>query len=215
MKKISDGGWNYEVFEGTSNVGLILVHEVFGLDDYIRGVAKELSTNGVTVAAVDLFHGKYETDMEKAFALRASVTRPVLIDCMKRGLDILHKEIKSGQAVIGTMGFCMGGGFALYAACHLDFGFTIVYYGSIEEIDDVKELKGPVLLIEGLDSDRDMNWVKESLVPAVIKYKKRTDMHFYPNAGHAFHRPGTPRHSEGATKDAWNKTLKFVSQFQS
>jgi carboxymethylenebutenolidase len=214
MKKISDGGWDYEVFGGDSNVGVVLVHEIYGLDDYVRDVARELSGKGFTVAAVDLYHGRYDSNLEKSFALRNSVTRPVLLDCMGRGLELLKREIKSDKVVVGSMGFCMGGGFALYSSCHLGFGFTVVYYGAVEEAEELKGIGGPILLIEGLDSERDMTWVRDMFVPSIIKYKKRTDMHFYPNAGHAFHRPGTGRHNPEATKDAWVKTVEFISQFR-
>ena len=214
MKKIRDGGWDYELYSGSSNVGILLIHEIFGLDDYIRDISKQLASAGFTVAAVDLYHGKYESNLEKSFALRGSVTRHVLLDCMIRGLEILKKEIKV-EPIVGAMGFCMGGGLALYSSCHLDLGFAIVYYGSIEETEDMKSLKVPVLLIEGLESDRDMTWVREKFVPSVVKYKIRTDMHFYPRAGHAFHRPETERHNPEAAKDAWAKTLTFLSQFNS
>jgi carboxymethylenebutenolidase len=215
MDKVTDGGWDYEVFKGDSNVGVVLVHEVFGLDDYIRDAAKALANLEFSVAAVDLYHGKYGRNLEESFALRSAVTRPILLDCMSRGMNVLQKVIKSANSVVGAMGFCMGGGFSLYAACHLDFGFTVVYYGSIDEIDDVKNLKGPVMLVEGLESERDMAWVKDKFVPSVAKYQTRTDMHFYPKAGHAFHRAGTSRHNAQAAKDAWNKTIAFISQFKS
>lgn len=117
------------------------MHEIFGLDDCIPDAARNLADKGFTVAAVDLYQGKYEQNLEKCFALRTSVTRPILLDCMGRGLKILQNDIKTNNPVIGAMGFCMGG-FSLYAACHLDFGFAVVYYGSIDEIDDMKEPNG-------------------------------------------------------------------------
>lgn len=211
MKQISDGGWNYEIYAGDSSVGVVLVHEIFGLDDYIRDCAASLAKSGFTVAAVDLYRGKYEPNLEKSFTLRKTVDRPTLLDCMGRALEIVRKE---GPAVVGSMGFCMGGGFALYSACHLDYRFAVDYYGTIEEAEDLRALgEKQVLLVEGLESERDMKWVRDLFVPSVAKYRIRTDMHFYPGAAHAFHRPDDDKHHPAAAKDAWEKTVRFISQF--
>lgn len=58
-----------------------------------------------------------------------------------------------------------------------------------------------------------MTWVRDKFVPSVVKFHTRTDMHFYPKAGHAFHRASTPRHNAEAAKGAWDKTVSFISQF--
>ena len=45
-------------------MGVVLVHEIFGLDEYMDSVAARLSQTGTWVAAVDLYHGKYAANLE-------------------------------------------------------------------------------------------------------------------------------------------------------
>lgn len=109
------------------------------------------------------------------------------------------------------MGFCMGGGFALQAACDLSLDFCVDYYGAMEREDDVGKLQGPVLVILGSDDERVTPWAFQHFLPAAMKYKKRAEIQLYPNAKHAFHRPGWEGHNPQAAADAWSKTIRFLS----
>lgn len=108
----------------------------------------------------------------------------------------------------------MGGGFALLGACNLNMSFCVDYYGSIENVEQVRGLRGPVLLILASEDERVTPWAYQHFLPAATKFQKRVDMHLYPNARHAFHRPNWEGHNPNAAKDAWEKTLGFASQFK-
>ena len=111
------------------------------------------------------------------------------------------------------MGFCMGGGVALLGACSLDFDFCVDYYGSIENVEKTKGLRGPVLMMLGSEDERVTPWAFTQFLPAATKYKKRVELQLYPNAKHAFHRPNWEGHNPEAAADAWAKTLSFLSHF--
>jgi carboxymethylenebutenolidase len=203
------GGWDFFVARGRGPVGLVLIHEIFGYNEYIEKVAKDLASAGFTTAAIDLFRGKRATTMEEGFKFRGEVTKELLADGVTKGLELVRKE--SGASELGTMGFCMGGGFALQAACDLGLGFCIDYYGLMENDQDASKLTGPVLMILASEDQRVTPWAFQKFLPAAMTYKKRVEVQLYPNARHAFHRPGWEGYNPEATKDAWDKTIRFLS----
>ena len=204
------GGWNFFLAKGTQPVGLIVIHEVYGYDRYAESVATELASSGFTAAAIDLFRGRRASSLEEGMKLRASVTKEVLADGVSRGVELIRRE--AGARRVGALGFCMGGGFALQAACDLGLDFCVDYYGSITNEGDVSGLRGPVLLILGSEDERVTPWAFEKFLPAAKQNRKRVEVQLYPNAKHAFHRPGWEGHNPEAARDAWAKTIGFLSQ---
>lgn len=207
------GEWNFRVYSGPSNVGILLVHEIYGLDKYIDSVASKLSEEGYWVGAVDLFHGQHPASLEDGMKLRSALKEKDQLDALKSGLDLLSGEI-GPEARVGSMGFCMGGGVALLGACGLDLAFCVDYYGLIEDAEKVRDVKGPIQLMLASRDERVTPWAFQNLLPAAAKYEKRVDVHLYPNARHAFHRPNWEGHNAQAAGDAWEKTIRFLSQFK-
>jgi len=209
----TEGGWDFNLHSSTSNVGLVLVHEIFGRDDYIESVASKLADSGFWASTVDLFRGKHAASLEEGFQLRAALTDTEAVNALGSGLKLLNEKIGKDPKV-GSMGFCMGGGYALLGACNLNINFCVDYYGSIQNVEQVQGLSGPVLLLLGSEDERVTPWAYQQFLPAATKFRKRIDMHLYPNARHAFHRPDWEGHNPDAAKDAWAKTLNFLSQFK-
>jgi carboxymethylenebutenolidase len=160
-----------------------------------------------------LYHGKHASSLEEGFRLRESLSEKDALGALQAGLNLLHDRAGS-EAKVGSMGFCMGGGFALLGACNLDFTFCVDYYGLIENAEQLEGVKGPIQLILASEDTRVTPWAYQHLLPAAVKYKKRIEVHLYPNAVHGFHRPSWEGHNPKAAKDAWSKTILFLSQFK-
>lgn len=212
MSKVMAGNWSYDLYPGNSTTGVVVVHEIFGLDHYAKSVGGQLSSCGFWAAVVDIYGGKHAATLEEGFKLRQSLAEQDVTDALRSGLKLLRERIGAG-ANVGSLGFCMGGGFALLGACNLDFSFCIDYYGLIENAEKVKGVIGPIMLVLGSEDERVTPWAFQHFLPAANKYKKRVDVHLYPNARHAFHRPDWEGHDPEAAKDAWVKTLAFLTQF--
>ncbi|MGA8905725.1 MAG: dienelactone hydrolase family protein [Candidatus Bathyarchaeia archaeon] len=211
--KVTSGGWDFRLHPASSKVGVVLVHEIFGFDQYADSVAAQLAQAGFSVAAVDLYRGKLASSLEEGFKLRSALKEQEVLDALGSGLQLLVQKI--GQdAKVGSMGFCMGGAFALLGACNLNMAFCVDYYGMVENVEQVKGAKGTVQLMLASEDERVTPWAYQHFLPAATKYKKRVDVHLYPNAQHAFHRPNWEGHNAEAAKDAWGKTLTFISQFK-
>ncbi len=210
---LKHGEWEFYLSEGKAQVGVVLVHEIFGLNDYIRSVAREFSKNGYWAVAVDLFRGKTPTTVEEGRKIRESLSNAEVLDAMWNGLELLKE--KAGRSVkVGTMGFCMGGGFALLASSKLGFDFCVDYYGLVQNVEEIEQLKGPVQLVLAGEDERVNTWAFQSFLPTAVKHKKRVDVHLYPNARHGFHRPNWEGNHPEAAKNAWSKTLQFLSSFR-
>ena len=85
----------------------------------------------------------------------------------------------------------------------------------IQDAQETRSLKGPVILMLGSEDKRVTPWAIQELLPAMVAHKKRIDVHLYPNAMHAFHRPNWEGHSPLSAADAWQKTLGFLNRFHS
>jgi carboxymethylenebutenolidase len=197
------------VYEGKLNVGLVLVHEIMGRDAYTRSVAESLSQEGYHVVCVDLYGGRLAKDMDEARTIRDSLTDKEVLETMKEAWHVL-REAYGSASLTGTIGFCMGGGIALKSACDLDFDFCIDYYGMMKETDEVSGLRGPLTLFLGTEDEKVTPWAFDTLLPAMKRHRKEIEVHMFPNAGHAFHRPEWKGHNPSAARAAWSRTLEVL-----
>lgn len=116
MSQVDKNGWSFHLFPGRWKVGVILIHEIYGLDPYIESVCSNLNENGYWVAAVDLFRGKHASSLEEGFKLRTALKAQEVQDTLEAARELLTESMGDG-AKVGSMGFCMGGGIALQGAC--------------------------------------------------------------------------------------------------
>ncbi len=210
MSMVKSEGWEAYLARGESDVGLVVIHEVYGFNDYMKTVASDLASKGYSAAAVDLFRGRRATSLEEGRAIRASLKREDILGCIQAGVNVLKAN---GVKKFGTIGFCMGGGLALLGACNLsEVSFCVDYYGLIENPEEASGLRGQVLLILASEDERITPWAFANLLPAATKHKKRVEVHLYPNVRHAFHNRSGPSYNEEAAADSWKRTLDFISR---
>ncbi|HTW55858.1 MAG TPA: dienelactone hydrolase family protein [Thermoplasmata archaeon] len=200
-----------EVFGTKGSVGVVVVHDIFGRGDYVRGVGRDLAAAGFPSAVVDLFGGASPTTLEEAFALRDKLTPDGVLDALDAGREAVARRLVP-HAPVGTLGFCMGGGYALFGACRRRFRFAVDFYGRIERADDVEGLEGPVLALLASEDERITPWAFAELLPAATRFKKRVTVELYPGVRHAFHRPGGETYNAAAAADAWARTLRFLEE---
>ncbi len=182
-----------------------------GCDDYVRSVGRDLATAGFPSAVVDLYGGKHAKDLDEGLALRAKLIDQDVLDHLEAGRDAVSRRLVP-HARVGTLGFSVGGGYALLGACKRRFDFAVDYYGRIPHADDVESLQGPVLCLLASEDEPVTPWVLAELLPAAMRLQKRVTVELYPGVAHGFHRPGGERYNAEAANDAWRRTLAFLQE---
>ncbi|MBK8555046.1 MAG: dienelactone hydrolase family protein [Lewinellaceae bacterium] len=179
---------------------LLLFHEWWGLNDYIRNEAAMWSEKlGVNVLAVDLYDGKVATTADEAGKLMQGCNP-------ERALAI----IKGAAAYAGpkadfrTMGWCFGGGWSMQAAIALSnrVKACVMYYGMPET--DVERLKGLMTDVVFIHAKQD-KWINDEVVAKLqvnMKLLGKKVMVYDYDADHAFANPSNPKYNDAAASEA-------------
>lgn len=210
--KTSDGktGSAYEVKASKpTDKYVIVIHEWWGLNDYIKQEAEKYhdELGDVNVLAIDLYDGKVGTTPEKAGEYMKALTD-------ERAHAIIKGVIAYAgpKAKIQTIGWCFGGGWSLQAA--LDAGKQlsgcVMYYGMPEKsVEKLKTLNGPVL---GIFANKD-KWITPSVVEQFGKDMKASGKKLVVkqyDADHAFANPSNPGYAKTMADEAHTLALEFM-----
>jgi carboxymethylenebutenolidase len=199
--------------------GLIVIQEWWGLNDWIKENARRFAEKGFVALAPDLYRGKVTDRMEVAAKLRTGLPNDRALRDLKAAVDTLSSLPNVNKNRIGSIGWCMGGGFSLEAAiADPRIKACVMCYGAvITERDLLKKLKAPVL---GIFGQQDKG-IKVDAVLAFEKVLKEVGdverIHIFGGAGHGFMRPtnGTapnPAYREVQTREAWMEIDQFLNK---
>ncbi len=190
--------------------GVVMMHEWWGLNDNIKGMARTLAAQGYQVLAVDLF-GTVATTADAATKQVAALDQGKALDNMKAAVKFLRSH---GASRIASLGWCFGGGQSLRLGLAEPLDAVVLYYGAplITDAAELASLRGrPVLGIFG-DKDQAVH------IADVRKFQAELDLLgvknqivIYPGLGHAFANPSGPTYAPSETLDAWKKTVAFLN----
>jgi carboxymethylenebutenolidase len=209
----TEGGINamgYEVKgEAPSNNVVLMFHEWWGLNDYIRQEAEKLQAElgNATVIAVDMFDGRVTNNAKEASLQVQGLKENRASAIIKGAIDYAGPKAR-----LLTIGWCFGGGIALQAAiaAKSQCSGCVMYYGMPEtNLEKLKDLKAPVFGIFGTKD----KFITPSTVDQFAKKMsflgKKLSIKNY-EADHAFANPSNPHHDAKATADAHILALDFM-----
>ena len=193
--------------ENSKNV-IFLFHEWWGLNNYIKREAEQLSDmTGASVFAFDLYDGAVAEKAEDASKLMEGANEERIRAIISGGIDYCGKDSR-----IITMGWCFGGKWSLQAAMQAGPNTVgcIMYYGFPElDKDKLGTIKFPVM---GFFAKKD-EWITPKVVGDFEKLmhdlKKNIVIHNY-DAVHAFANPSNPNYDKVSADDAMVKSLRFI-----
>jgi len=194
--------------------GLIVIHEWWGLNDWVKEQATKLADQGYIALAVDLYRGKVATTPDEAH----QIMRGVPEDRAKRDLHAAFEFLASQSNVkkdrIGSIGWCMGGGYSLDVALQeATLAAGVINYGHLAtDADALKKINAPIL---GLFGAQDKGIPPEEVrkfAETLDHMGKKIEIKIYDDAGHAFENPNNKdgyRPADAA--DAWQRTVEFFA----
>jgi carboxymethylenebutenolidase len=197
---------------------VVVVHEIFGLSAWVRGVADQLAADGFIAIAPDLLTGKVPpvpgTDTVAAQAATAAI-RSLRTDDVQRQIAAVGQygmSLPAAEKRYGVVGFCWGGGVSFSSAVMSPAGqgAAVVYYGTSPATESLASVKVPVLGLYGGEDAR----VGATVPPADSAMKalgKRFEPHSFAGAGHGFLRQqeGQNGANLAASQQAWPMTIAF------
>jgi carboxymethylenebutenolidase len=195
---------------------IIVIHEYWGLNDWVKEQAQKYAAQGYVALAVDLYRGKVATSPDEAHILM----RGLPDDRGMRDLEAAYAYVSSRPEVnagkIGSIGWCMGGSWSIklavdqpkLAACVVNYGWLPSEPGLLAKI------KAPVQGNFGADDQgippKDVN----AFEAAMKADGKIADIKIYDGAGHAFQNPNNKQgYRPDATADASQRISAFFQKY--
>ena len=198
---------------------VVVIHEIFGLTDWVRAVADQLAADGFIAIAPDLLsgHGEGEAgtpaDQQAAMAMVRGLAEPEVMRRLSFVADYAT-ALPAATKKFGSVGYCWGGGMSFtFAGSDPDHGGAVVYYGRSADAATIEKIRAPVLGLYG-GSDMRVNATIPDAEAAMQKGGKSYTKHIYDGAGHGFLRQqdGSEGANLKAAQGAWKETIAFFKK---
>jgi len=197
--------------EGTARGGIVIIQEIFGVNDDIRETVDNFAKEGYHAIAPAVFDrlekgvvlGFDEAGMGKGRELKGGLVWDDVIQDVNASVD----HVK-GAGKVGIVGFCMGGSVAWFAAARSPVDVAVCYYGGDINANRNEEPKCPVMFHWGAeDAGIPLDGVKEveAAHPDIPSY-------VYEGAGHGFSCSRRGSYHEVSAGQAMKRTLAFVGE---
>jgi carboxymethylenebutenolidase len=206
-----------------SGPGMVVIQEIFGVNDYIKGACERLANLGYTALAPDLYWRlgpRIAIDEKEPGGLQKAFDYVGRLDFAKAGDDAIAAlehlrglpEVVGGKA--GILGFCLGGGVSYMVAARSDPVTCVSYYGSA--VPDALGLAGQVrcpILFHFGSADDYIPAEKQQAIREAFAHHPGTEFHVHEGAGHAFDNHNSAMmHHESAAREAWAQTADFLNR---
>ena len=193
--------------------GVIVIHEIFGLNDNIREIARQFAEQGYAALGVDLFSNRNRMVCMMQI-VHGMLIRPLnnsMLADLKSAISVLQKQPNVDANRIGAVGFCMGGAYALQLAI-TDKGMKAasVFYGANPKPLEAVAEACPII---GSYPDKDFTTkAAQELEVSLTKYNVPHDIKIYDNTQHSFYNRQRTPFEVDASKDAWQRMLSFFEK---
>jgi carboxymethylenebutenolidase len=194
---------------------LVVIHEFWGLNDWVKEQASKLADEGYVTLAIDLYRGKVATTPDEAH----EIMRGVPEDRANRDLLAATSYLRSQKNVdpkrVGSIGWCMGGGYSLNLALNdPKLKADVINYGHLATDEaSLKKINAAILGIFG-GQDRGISVADVKKLEAQLKALGKTvEIHIFPDAGHGFENPNNKQgYRADDAAQAWKLTVDFLAR---
>lgn len=192
---------------------VVVIHEVFGLNENIKDIARRFAGAGYVALAVDLFSGRSRAVCMARFfgGMLLNSLNHLGIQDLKSALSFLSEQPGVDSARLGAVGYCMGGSFAVAWACTDQRLRAIApYYGM-----NPRPLAAVARLCPLVGSYPDPDFTTRAgrdLDLALDEHQIAHDIKIYPGAKHSFFNDQSPNYDPAAAADSWQRVLGFFQE---
>ena len=217
--------------DAQSYPGIVVIQEVFGVNENIRSIAQRFAAEGYVAVAPDMFHrkGRLRTvaygDFQTVGILREGLTDDgVVSDVSSAVAHLRGREDVLGRGV-GITGYCFGGRVSFLAACRVDrIEAAAVYYGGGIVPNPARPQPGPAPIefaerisapLIGFFGDQDQGIPVahvDQLRDRLRELGKDAEIILYPGAGHGFFCDDRDSHHPEAAADSWKRVTAFFKR---
>jgi len=194
---------------------VIVIHERWGLNDWVQQNTKLLAREGYVALAIDLYRGSVTDDSEGAHELMRGLPEDRAIRDLRAAFAYLSSRNDVKKERIGSIGWCMGGGYSLQAAVQLpDLAACVMNYGRLVTDENlIAQINAPILgVFGGLDRGIPVKDVK-AFEEQMKEMGKEIRLEIYSKSGRAFMNENNAKgYNAEDAKKAWNKTLAFLAE---
>jgi len=193
---------------------LVVIHEWWGLNDWVKEQASKLADQGYVALAIDLYRGKVADTPELAHELSRGLPEDRALRDLRAAVNFLQSQSNVRKDHIASIGWCMGGGFSLDVALQEPtLRAAVVNYGHLAtDPDALKKINASILgNFGGKDAGIPVDDVKK-FEQTLKQNGKKIDVKIYPDAGHGFENPNNKAgYRADDAADAWQRTLAFLA----
>lgn len=197
---------------------VLVIHEIFGLNDWARAVADQFAAEGFIAIAPDLLSGKAPggkgssaVSPDGARALIAALDPAEVQRRLDASVDYAL-ALPAAAKRFASVGFCWGGGISFnYATTRQDLAAAVSFYGVAPPATALARIRAPILALYG-GSDARVTSTEAPAAAELSRLGKRFESEIYPGAGHAFLRQQGGQNGANleASKRSWPRVVSFL-----
>ncbi len=193
---------------------IVVIHEWWGLNDWVKEQAQKLAGEGYVALAIDLYRGKATADPGEAHELARGLPDDRALRDLKAAVAYLKTLKGIDETRIASIGWCMGGGWSLaLAENEPTLRAAVINYGHLSS--DAATLKPVNAGVLGLFGGKDRGITPSDVAKFAEQMKalgKTVDVTIYPEAGHGFENSNNPNYRADDAADAWKRTAAFLAR---
>jgi carboxymethylenebutenolidase len=180
---------------------VLVIHEIFGLTDWVRGVCDQLAALGYIAISPDLLSGQTIGDVDAARSAIGQLS-PDQVTADLRAVAAYVRKLPAANGRLAVVGFCWGGGQAFrFATNEPELSSAFVFYGPGPDAADLARIQAPVY---GFYAENDARI--GATLPGTTAEMRAAGKTFepvtYPGAGHGFMRAGEAPDATAPNRDA-------------
>ena len=206
--------------ESGSTPGVVVIQEIFGVNNHIRDVTNRFAEAGYSAVAPDLFWhvkpgielGYTPDDIAKGRDIRGQIGDDDALADVQAAMDYLKGRPEcSGK--LGIVGYCWGGYVVFMAAANLQLNAASAYYGGgiTGKLAEAAKITLPTLFHFG-DQDTSIPMDQVQQIQEAFAGKSNATVHVYPGAQHGFHCNERGSFNPDSSKQAMARTLEHFGQ---